>query len=309
MNAETVYSEEEILEKIDQADKENFILANIARMVYYAGFRKNEIMEAKIGHVLDQGTIVPEIQPFLNKTTKAYTSAPISLDQKSKSILDDHIKNLKRCGYGIGPDDPLFLDKKTGGKYHHRTLARNLKEYFEEITFDKLRRSGAQRKEIELRKQDKPESQVKRELQDFSRHSRLDTTRRLINGDVQKAGKPKKELLPWERIVILIEKLSKYVGLPSTMELRGISTKKIDKEKLQNNYLNIIKRKISRMQENDVRQDLASLLHNYYLDTIEHKTSRIQQNDVRQDLASVIHNYTTQSKINLSSSKHREYRK
>ena len=47
MNAENTYSQYEILAIIKQIDQENFILANAARMVYFAGFHKDEIENIK----------------------------------------------------------------------------------------------------------------------------------------------------------------------------------------------------------------------------------------------------------------------
>jgi len=51
MAPEKTYSQYEILAIIKQIDNENFILANAARMVFFAGFHKNEIEKIKVKNV------------------------------------------------------------------------------------------------------------------------------------------------------------------------------------------------------------------------------------------------------------------
>jgi len=96
------YSQGEILAIIKQVNQENFILANAARMVYFAGFHKNEIENINIGNVLQAGAIVSEIEPFLPETTRAYSKLPIILNDESKIIIEDHINKLTKFGYPEG---------------------------------------------------------------------------------------------------------------------------------------------------------------------------------------------------------------
>jgi len=84
-------------------------------------------------------------------------------------------------------------------------------------------------------------SKREEELKKFSRHSRIGTTKKSISGDVQKAGKLKKEELPWEGIVSSIERLS-------------FKNKNL-KEDLKN-----IQDNISKIKEDDVRESLEKLL-------------------------------------------------
>ena len=68
MAAKKKYSQGEILAIIEQIDQENFVLANAARMVYFAGFHKNEIEEIKIKNVFRNSTVLSIIAHFVNST-------------------------------------------------------------------------------------------------------------------------------------------------------------------------------------------------------------------------------------------------
>jgi hypothetical protein len=205
MTEKAGYSEQDILQIIDRVDREDFVLANIARMVYYAGFRENEILNIKIRHVLENDGLVSEIQPFMEKSTRAYTEMPIVLKEPAKSHLAVHIDKLRRNGYITNQDLPLFPDKKTGKAYKSRTLISRFQDLFEGITLNRLRQLGEQRMEKELRSELSDESSVAEELKKFARHSRKGTTERHIKGKGDKAGKRKKRYLPWEEIVRLVE--------------------------------------------------------------------------------------------------------
>jgi hypothetical protein len=58
MMADKKYSQYDILGIIDQVDKDNFVLANAVRMVYFAGFHKNEIENIKIKDVRRNNTVL-----------------------------------------------------------------------------------------------------------------------------------------------------------------------------------------------------------------------------------------------------------
>ena len=233
-----------IVKKIDQ---DNWILGNAVRSVVSAGFHKNEIENAKIKNVLQNNTVVSKIDPFLPKTKKTYSSKQIILDDESKGIIEDHIKKLDDKEFNISGDSPLFPNIKTKEQYETRTLTRYFKKHFGDITFNDLRAYGYQRKEEQLKKLPISSSKREEELKKLSRHSRISTTKKLISGDVQKAGKPKKEELPWERIVKSIEKLS---------------IKNEKKELLEENLKNI-QDNISEIKESDVRESLGRLLKEY----------------------------------------------
>ena len=70
MNAENSYSLYEILAILKEIDKRNFILANAVRMVFFAGFHKNEIENIKIKNVFQNDTVLSQIEPFLDKSRK-----------------------------------------------------------------------------------------------------------------------------------------------------------------------------------------------------------------------------------------------
>ena len=194
MAPEKTYSQYEILGIIDQVDKDNFILANAARMVYFAGFHKNEIENINIGNVRQAGAIVSEIEPFLPETTKAYSKLPTILNDESKIIIEDHIKKLSKYGYHVNDDSPLFPNKGTKEKYKPKTLKRHFEIYFGKVTFDDLRANGINRQREHLEGKHISNSQRLEELKIFSRHSRSSTTKKLIVGDVQKERWPSSRL-------------------------------------------------------------------------------------------------------------------
>ena len=134
----------------------------------------------------------------------------------------------------------------TKQQYNTKTLGRHFKKYFGDITFDDLRAYGIQRRENQLKGKSISAAKLKEELRKFSRHSRIDTTKKLISGDVQKAGKPKKVELPWERIVKSIENIA-------TLN---------DKEELLRECKNI-RDEISKIEESDVKESLGQLLNEY----------------------------------------------
>ena len=121
-------SQGEILAIIKQIDQDNFILANVAKMVYFAGFHKNEIENIKIKNAFRNNTVLSQIKPFLGKSRKAYTSMPIILDTWPRRILGNHIKQLERGGYAIDDETPLFPNPKTKESYNTKTLKRHFKE-------------------------------------------------------------------------------------------------------------------------------------------------------------------------------------
>jgi len=240
-------SEEKFNVIVNKIDQDNWSLANAVRSVLSAGFHKNEIENIKIKNVFQNNTFVSKIDPFLPKTKKTYSSMPIILDDESKNIIEDQIKKLDNEKFDVSGDSPLFPDIKTKKQYETRKLGRHFKKYFGDITFNDLRAFGYQRKEKELEKSSISSSKREEELKKFSRHSRIDTTKKLISGDVQKAGKPKKEELPWENIVKSIERLPI----------------KRDNEELLKTNLKNIQKNISKIEEEDIKKSLGRLLNEY----------------------------------------------
>jgi hypothetical protein len=246
MAPEKPYSHYGILAIIRQIDEENFILANAARMVYFAGFHKNEIENIEIKNAFRNNTVLSQIEPFLAKGRKAYTSLPIILDTWPRRILSEHIRQLEGGGYSIDDEAPLFPVSKIKKSYNPKTLHRHFKEYFKDINFDDLRKFGIEREERRLKSKYGNRQKFKDELLKYSRHSRPSTTQQFIGGKVQKAGKRKKEDLPWEIIVKMIERIPRLRKAP------------------KNIYAYAIGKIISgRIEEKDVKESLDALLNVY----------------------------------------------
>lgn len=246
MVPEKTYSQYEILGIIDQVDKDDFVLANAARMVYFAGFHKNEIENIKIKNAFRNNTILSQIEPFLAKRRKAYKSLPIVLDTWPRRILSEHLRQLDGGGYSIDDEAPLFPNSKTKESYNPKTLKRHFKEYFKDITFDDLRKFGIERESRRLKSKYGNGSRYQDQLLKYSRHSRPSTTQQFIGGKVQKAGKRKKEDLPWEIIVGLIEWLPKLEMVPKDA------------------FAKIIREKINtEIKARDIKKSLEALLNVY----------------------------------------------
>lgn len=240
-------SQKEILALFDRIDQENFILANAARMVYFAGFHKNEIEEIKIKDVRSKGSILSEINPFLKKSRKTYTSMSLFPNRWARTILRHHLSKLESEGYSTDDEAPLFPNQKTKNKYIPKTLVRHFQNYFSDFSFDDLRKMGVEREKRRLEaKYGKSRQICKNELLKYSRHSRLSTTRQFAEGKVQKAGEVKKEDLPWEQVVRKIE------NLPHIEVWR--------RKNHANNIYSWINNDIA---ENDVKNSLHALLNLY----------------------------------------------
>jgi len=145
MTTGKTYSQTEIFAIIDQIEQNNFILANAVRMVYFAGFHKNEIENVKIKDAFQNNSVLPQIEPFLAQGRKAYTSLPIILDIWPRRILSAHIGQLEREGYAIDDEAPLFPDPRTKETYNVKTLQRHFNEYFKTFSFNDLRKFGIER--------------------------------------------------------------------------------------------------------------------------------------------------------------------
>ena len=117
------------------------------------------------------------------------------------------------------------------------------------MTFPKLRAYGIQRQKERLEEKYISNAQRQNKMQKISRHSRPSTTKNLIHGDVQKAGKTKKEDLPWESIVRAIEGLK--------LEFNNVGD--------LNQYLQNIQNKIYSIKEIDVKESLDKLKIEYLL--------------------------------------------
>jgi len=222
MVARKLYSQAEIWSIIKQIEPDNFILANAIKMVYFAGFHKNEIGGIRIRDVRQNNRVLSQIVSFLKKTKKAYTSMPIILDTWSRTILDEHIKRLDREGYPIDDEAPLFPDPRTKETYNVKTLQRHFNKKFEGISFDDLRKSGIEREQKRLEAKYGDTEQSRDKLSKYARHSRLSTTEQLITGKVQRAGTRRKKDLPWEIIVKMIERLPYLKKTPTNIYVSAI---------------------------------------------------------------------------------------
>ena len=171
---------------------------------------------------------------------------PVFLDHWPRLILDRHIKKLEREGYLTDDEAYIFPDPKTKNRYGTKKLYRHFNIYFENIDFDGLRKLGIEREKMRLKVKYKHSHKFRDELLKYSRHSRLTTTTQVIEGKVQRPGRPKKGALPWEIIVKMIERIPHFRVAPKN--IYADATGKI---------IN------ARINENDIKQSLNALLNFY----------------------------------------------
>ena len=247
MAPEKTYSQYEILAIIKQIDNENFILANAARMVFFAGFHKNEIEKIKVKNVFKNDTVLSQIDPFLKNSRKAYTSEPIFLDQWPRMIFRSHIIKLGEGGYETDQEGYVFPDPKTKNQYGTKKLWRHFNKYFKNIDFDGLRKLGIEREELRLKVKYRHSQRFREnKLLKYSRHSRLTTTTQFITGKIQAPGNQRKGDSPWEIIVKMIERIPHYKKAPKKICADVI-------EKIINN----------RFEEDNIKKSLNNLLKFY----------------------------------------------
>jgi len=256
MNEMSVPSEGEIERLIGEVEKTNFVLGGIARMVYDAAFHQDEIQEIKIKHVLDEsGQVGSQIEPFLTETTKAYKSMPKKLEGSVRDFLRDHIRRLRERGLETGGEAPLFPDMRTKKPYKRSTLINQFEKHFKGIKMSEFRKLGLDRKREHLQKEISDLHQVDEKLREYAGHSRVSTTRKLIDGKVDQTGTPKKKDLAWESIVKSIESLV----LVQDPDARKKDSEAIEKQIVRSRYDQQIKDSLQRLLNKYVaRSSMAS---------------------------------------------------
>lgn len=117
------------------------VLSTAVKLVYYCGLKKGEIINFKVKDVRDtQGRILNEIlagEKILNGR-----SVKLILSETAKEILREHLAYLKKRGYSLACNAPLF---PTLSKTHYnlRQLGRHLDNIdLLGLRFEKIRQAG-----------------------------------------------------------------------------------------------------------------------------------------------------------------------
>jgi integrase len=117
------------------------VLSAAVKLVYYCGLKKGEIINLKVKDVRDiQGLILNEILAG-EKNINGQT-VKLLLSDTAKEILQDHFAYLKKRGYSLARNAPLF---PTPGRtfYTDRKLGRHLDNInLPRLRFEKIRQAG-----------------------------------------------------------------------------------------------------------------------------------------------------------------------
>ena len=144
---------------------------------------------------------------------------------------------------------------RTKKPYKRSTLINQFEKHFPGITMTELRKLGMARKKERLQKEIPDPHQVDEKMREFAGHSRASTSRKFIDGKVDKAGRSKKQYLPWEIIVEAIEELERTEGV----EARKKKSEDIEQEIAKLGYGDNIKDSLRRLlHEYDSRPSVAS---------------------------------------------------
>lgn len=117
------------------------VLSTAVKLVYYCGLKKNEIISFNIGDVRDtQGRILNEI--LAGEKIVDGCKVKLFLSDTAKEILREHLAYLKKRGYSLARNAPLF---PTPSKTHYnlRQLGRHLDNIdMRGLRFEKIRQAG-----------------------------------------------------------------------------------------------------------------------------------------------------------------------
>jgi integrase len=127
---------QEVLHRIEASQKsalEKKAFSTIAKLIFYNGLEQKEITNIRVGDVLPERSILPEITPTTGKGSTR-------LSEEVKQAIDDYLRELG-SGSPVVPDSHLFPAYK--GANGVRKLRRHFEEILGFLTFDELRRAGA----------------------------------------------------------------------------------------------------------------------------------------------------------------------
>jgi len=186
---------QEVLHRIGASKRtalEKKAFSTIARLIFYNGLEQKEITNIRIGDVLQGDSILAEITPTPGNGTT-------HLSEEVKQALDDYLRELKpNRDFSITPDSLLFPAYE--GENGVRQLHRHFKPFLGFLTFDDLRRAGADHyyKTLIGNGVDLLEA-AKETARQFRLQER--TVGDISKGTTQRAGKKAPEIQPsWERI-------------------------------------------------------------------------------------------------------------
>ncbi|MGA2959864.1 MAG: ABC transporter substrate-binding protein, partial [Thermodesulfobacteriota bacterium] len=195
---------QEVLRKIDASKRtplKKMTISTIAKLIFYSGVEQKEISNMKVGDVLQGDSIRDEITPTPGKGST-------QLSGELKQALNDYLQGLKPTpNISLPPESPLFPGYE--GENGVRKLRRHFEPFLGSLTFDDLRRAGANHfyKTLIGNGVDQLEA-AKQTARQFRLKDKA--VGHILKGTKEPAGKKRWERMPsWERIYYLWEELER----------------------------------------------------------------------------------------------------
>lgn len=196
----------DLVEMTDKSYIDGRILGGALKLIYFCGFKKSEIINLKIKHVIRRGGgVVDELQSC--QKIVAGTIHRITIPNCAKDIIRNHLLYLKRKGYRYTRNDPLF-PQRNKLQYEERKLGKDLAKFSEKIQFEDIRRAGIYREFNQLKKKEGFDKEIAfREVAEYARTS-IKHIKNIIVGT--RDYRPKRVVIDQAGIENIINLLIKY---------------------------------------------------------------------------------------------------
>jgi len=126
------------IEQSKELVRDGKILGTALKFAYVLGFRKREILELRIEHVLDENLAV--------RSAIIFDGEQISIPVPFTQTIADYCSYLRKYRKKLLPHWPFFPDRKRDKPYDEATIGRHINHFSKiagcDITFEKIRQSG-----------------------------------------------------------------------------------------------------------------------------------------------------------------------
>jgi len=169
----------ESLAKVNTAAIDGGVLSNIVRTCHECGLKKSELIDLSVGDVSRGGKINDSMQ---------VGDSTISLTERAKKVLQEHIDYLGIKGYKRYSSSPLFSTKN-----HRRYSSRNLDNHLKTVLsanfkLEKIRQAGICNRYDELKNQGLSARDCFEATKAFARIS-TGQLKGILTGNIQRTGK------------------------------------------------------------------------------------------------------------------------
>jgi hypothetical protein len=147
-------------------------------LIYNAGLLKNEVVGLSVKDVVQKnGSIVSVIRPVSGSYPKGFEKESVTLSNKPRQILSDHIEYIQKDLKMGSPATPLFPDAGTGLRYDEKKLWHVVGKTG---TYEQYRQAGIANYCRELRTTGTSEAKILDKAHELSRYVNLKRTQQLV---------------------------------------------------------------------------------------------------------------------------------